>query len=144
MKKDSTTNSAQRAYMAAKSFLQALEEREAEIEKAYIAANGIRNANGTVPARIFCIDDKEVFDQANEDTAIEMEDCGLCADILDARKTLKAAEDNLIAYGLCLAPVSIRAMLERGAKENYRIRQELIDAVLRLDVSTVPGKGAAK
>lgn len=144
MKKESTTNNAQRLYIAAKALHQALEEREAEIEKEYIFTNGIRNADGTIPERVFCIEDKEIFDRANEETSTEIVGCGLWADILDAEKTLKDAEDNLVAYGISLAPAFIRATLERGVKENYTIRKKLIDMVLRLDVSTVPGKGAAK
>ncbi len=142
MRKASTTNSAQRAYILAKALLQALEDKEAEIEKAYIVAKGIRNADGTIPARIYCIDDMETFDRANEETAAEVEGSGLWADILEAREALKNAEDAMVAYGISLAPASIRATLERGVKENYTIRQKMIDMVFRLDVSTVPGKGA--
>jgi len=43
MRKASTTNSAQRAYMLAKAHLQALRNQEAEIERAYIVAHGIHN-----------------------------------------------------------------------------------------------------
>lgn len=142
MRKSSTTNSAQRAYMLAKAHLQALEDREAEIEKAYIAAKGIRNADGTIPARVYCIDDMETFERANNETAAEAEGSGLWADILEAREALKNAEDAMIAYGLSIAPPAVRATLERGVKENYTIRQKIIDMVFRLDVSTVPGKGA--
>ncbi len=142
MRKASTTNSAQRAYMLAKAHLQALEDQEAEIEKAYIVAKGIRNSDGTIPEQVCCIDDMETFDRANEETAAEVEGSGLWADILEAREALKNAEDAMVAYGISLAPASIRATLERGVKEKYTIRQKMIDMVFRLDVSTVPGKGA--
>ena len=142
MRKASTTNSAQRAYMVAKAHLQALRDREAEVEKAYIVAKGIRNADDTIPERVYCIDDAETFERASEETAAEIEGSGLWADILAAEKQLKTAEDAMIAYGLSIAPVGIRATLERGVKENYTIRQKVIDLVFRLDVSTVRGKGA--
>lgn len=54
---------------------------------------------------------------------------------------LEAAEDAMIAYGLSIAPAGIRDTLERGVKENYTIRLKVIDAVFRLDVSSVQGKG---
>lgn len=142
MRKASTTNSVQRAYMLAKAHLQALEDQEAEVEKAYIVAKGIRNADGTIPARVYCIDDMETFEQANNETATEVEGSGLWANILEARKALNATEDAMIDYGLSIAPPAVRATLERGVKENYTIRQKIIDMVFRLDVSTVPGKGA--
>lgn len=41
-------------------------------------------------------------------------------------------------YGLSLAPAGVRATLERGVKQNAAIRQKVIDATFRLDVSTVP------
>ena len=141
MRKASTTNSAQRAYMLAKAHLQALKDREAEIERAYIIAHSIRNADDTIPERVYCIDNMETFDRAVEATSAEIEGSGLWADIPAAEKALKAAEDAMIAYGLSIAPAGIRATLERGIKENYTIRLKVIDAVFRLDVSTVTGKG---
>ena len=142
MRKASTTNSAQRAYMLAKAHLQALKEQEAEIERAYIVAQGIHNGDGTIPERVYCIDDAETFDRASEETAAKIEGSGLWADILAAEESIKAAEDAMIAYGLSIAPAGIRDTLERGVKENYTIRLKVIDAVFRLDVSSVRGKGA--
>lgn len=144
MRKASTINKAQRTYMAAKALLQTLEAQEAEIEKAYIAAKGIRNADGTIPERVYCIDDTETFDRASAETAAEIESSGLWADILDAKQALGVAEDAMIAYGLSIAPPSVRVTLERGVKANYTIRQKVIDLVFRLDVSTVSGKETAK
>lgn len=141
MRKASTTNSAQRAYMLAKAHLQALKDREAEIERAYIIAHSIRNADDTIPERVYCIDNMETFDRAVEATSAEIEGSGLWADILAAEESLKAAEDAMIAYGLSIAPAGIRATLEHGVKENYTIRLKVIDAVFHLDVSTVKGKG---
>lgn len=141
MRKASTTNSAQRAYMLAKAHLQALKDREAEIERAYIIAHSIRNADDTIPERVYCIDNMETFNRAVEATSAEIEGSGLWADILAAEESLKAAEDAMIAYGLSIAPAGIRATLERGVKENYTIRLKVIDAVFHLDVSTVKGKG---
>ena len=127
--------------MLAKAHLQALKDREAEIERAYIIAHSIRNADDTIPERVYCIDNMETFDRAVEATSAEIEGSGLWADILAAEESLKAAEDAMIAYGLSIAPAGIRATLERGVKENYTIRIKVIDAVFHLVVSTVKGKG---
>jgi len=133
-----TTNKVQREYMAAKALVKALEEREKEMEQAYIAAHGITNPDGTTPARIYCIMDEAVFDKANEESSAEIAACGLEAEYNAAQDALKAAEDRMIEYGLSLAPAGIRATLEKGAKGSYTTRQKLIDLVFRLDVSTVP------
>ena len=63
MRKTSTTNSVQRAYMLAKAHLQTLREQEIEIEKAYIAAHGIHNADGTTPEAVYYIKDEATFDR---------------------------------------------------------------------------------
>jgi len=123
--------------MATKALLETLEEQEKQMEQAYIAAHNIVNSDGTVPERIYCIEDDDAFDKANEESSAEIDACGLAAERNVAREALKAAEDKLIAYGLSIAPASIRNTLERGAKNNYTIRQKLIDLVLRLDTSTV-------
>lgn len=136
-RKASTINETQRAYMVAKARLQALEEQAADIEKEYISANGIRNEDGTIPEHIYCIDDTETFDRANEETVAQIVACGLEADINAAKAALTKAEDGMIAYGISIAPPSIRATLERGVKESYATRQKMIDMVFRLDVSTV-------
>ena len=115
---------------------------ETEKERAYIVAQGIHNGDGTIPERVYCIDDAETFERASAETSAEIEGSGLWADILAAEKQLKTAEDVMIAYGISIAPAGIRATLERGVKENYTIRQKVIDLVFRLDVSTVKGKGA--
>ncbi len=133
-----TTNKVQREYMVAKALVKTLEEREKEMERAYIAAHGITNPDGTIPERICSILDEAVFDKANEESAAEMAACGLEAEYNAAQDALKAAEDRMIEYGLSLAPAGIRATLEKGAKGSYTTRQKLIDLVFRLDVSTVP------
>ena len=72
-----TTNKVQRDYMAAKALVETLEEREKQMEQAYIAAHGIINPDGTTPERICCIMDEAVFDKANEESAAEIAACGL-------------------------------------------------------------------
>lgn len=133
-----TTNKIQREYMAAKALVETLEDREKEIEQAYISAHSITNPDGSTPERIYCILDESVFDKATEETAAEIAACGLEVEHNAARAALKAAEDRMIEYGLSIAPAGIRSILAKGAKSNYTTRQKLIDLVFRLDVSTVP------
>lgn len=130
-------NKVQRNYMIAKATLQTYEEMEADIEKKYIAKNRIKNEDGETPARIYCIDDENVFDKANEETAKIIQESGLEEKINSAKENLKTAEDNMIKFALSIAPAKIRKTLEIGAKENYTTRMKLIDYTFRLDVSTL-------
>ena len=132
-----TMNNAQRAYMIAKARVQEIESRQEEIEKKYIADNGIVNPDGSTPEFLWCMDDDAAFDKANEEFAALISAAGLETALNAARDALKAAEDRLITYGLSLAPAGVRATLERGVKQNATIRQKVIDATYRLDVSTV-------
>ena len=132
-----TMNKFQRAYMIAKAHVQEIESRQEEIEKKYIADNGIVNPDGSTPEFLWCMDDDAAFDKANEAVSALISAAGLESGLNAARDALKTAEDRLIAYGLSLAPASVRATLERGVKQNATIRQKVIDATYRLDVSTV-------
>ncbi len=132
-----TMNKIQREYMNAKARVQEIESRQEEIEKKYIADNGIVNPDGSTPEFLWCMDDDAAFDKANEEFAALISAAGLETALNAARDALKAAEDRLIAYGLSLAPAGVRATLERGVKQNAAIRQKVIDATYRLDVSTV-------
>ncbi|MCX4310748.1 MAG: hypothetical protein OSJ28_10765 [Desulfovibrio sp.] len=133
-----TTNKFQRAYMIAKSHVQEIESQQEEIEKKYIADNGIVNADGSIPEFVWCIDDEAAFEKANEECSALIVSAGLETKSNAARAALKTAEDRLIAYGLSLAPASIRATLERGMERNAATRQKVLDLAFRLDASTVP------
>ena len=61
-----TTNKIQKLYMLAKAHLEALEDKEKELERQYILDNGIINPDGSIPNYIYCIEDEEVFSKANE------------------------------------------------------------------------------
>lgn len=130
-------NEVQKNYMVAKAALQTYEEMVTDIEKKYIAENGIRNENGEIPARVYCIDDENTFNKANEETAKIIHKIGIREKVSDAREILKSAEEDVIKFALSIAPTGIRKTLERGARENYKIRTELINTTLKLDVSTL-------
>lgn len=132
-----TTNKYQRNYMLAKSLLETLRLSAEETERKYIADHGIINADGSIPERIYCIDDESVFDKANEAMGKLFEESGMQKDLNEADDTLKKAENDLIAYGLSLAPKAQRDTLTKASATNYTTRQKIIDLVLKLDVSTV-------
>ena len=123
--------------MLAKANLDALEEVEADIERKYIAEHNIVNPDGSTPEHIYCIDNEITFDKANAECAELPEMKSNFKEILEARELLEEAENELIAYGLSIAPEAERTVLEKAAATNYATRRKIIDLVLRLDVSTV-------
>ena len=134
-----TTNKFQEAYMIAKSYVQAIESRQEEIEKKYIADKGIVNMDGSVPDHLWCMDDDEAFEKANEECGALIVAAGLESELNEARAALKSAEDVLISYGISLAPIGVREILERAVQQNALTREKVLNLALRLDASTVPG-----
>ena len=132
-----TMNKIQNSYMVAKAHVRQIESQQEEIEKKYIADNGIVNPDGSTPEFLWCMDDDAAFDKANEEVSALISAAGLETALNAAKAHLKTAEDRLIAYGLSLAPAGVRATLERGVKQNATTRQKLIDLTFRLDASTV-------
>ena len=135
-----TTNRIQENYTKAKSLVNALEVEIARIEREYIQENVIINPDGTIPERIYMIEDEPVFNTANEATASEIE----ALNTYPARKALRQAENELIDFGLALAPAKERKVLTdrcfglNGHYAHVDIREKCIDLALKLDVSTIP------
>ena len=136
-------NKQQKAYALAKAKYEALKDAALEIEQRYIAEHNIVNADGEIPTAIYCIDDDEIFDKANEATAPEIDALG----IVEAEKTLRDAEDALINYGLSIMPTANAAEREtlrnccfgvNGATLRLKIRQQVLDLVFKLNTRTVP------
>lgn len=130
-------NKVQRNYMVAKAALQIYEEMAVDIEKKYIIENGITNEDGKIPNRVYCIRDMDVFNKANEETEKTIKESGIEEKINTARKNLESAEENIIKFALSISPSRIRETLKKGARENYKIRMELINLTLHLDTSTI-------
>jgi hypothetical protein len=130
-------NTEQRTYMLAKAHLETLKGIQDDMERKYIAEQGIKNPNGEIPTRIYCIDDSEVFDRVNKEFGELPEAKALWHEILEAEELLKQAEEQLIIYGLSIAPAKEREILARAAETNYTTRIKIIDLVMRLDVATV-------
>ena len=130
-------NKVQEEYLLAKAQLELLEEEENKLEQKFIIEKGIVNADGSIPVATYAIDDDETADKAIDDFGKLVVDCGLWAKILKARETLKAAESNLVEYGLSIAPKKEREILEKAARTNYTVRRKIIDLVIKLDARTV-------
>lgn len=133
-----TTNRIQENYMKAKALVETIRFSMEELERQYIADNGIVNPDGSVPELIYCMDDEAAFDKANEEFSAVMVSAGFEAKSNAARDALRVAEDRLIEYGLSIAPAKIREVLQRGIKENACTRMKIIDITFKLDVSTAP------
>ena len=132
-----TTNKVQETYTKAKARVEAMESRESEMERQYIADNGIVNPDGSIPELIYCMDDQAAFEKANEEFSAAVVSSGLEAEMNAARDALRAAENRLIEYGLSIAPGGVRETLQKAVKENACTRFKVIDLVFKLDVSTV-------
>jgi hypothetical protein len=123
-------NKQQKAYAIAKAAYDVAlhEQRAAELE--YITSNGIKNSDGTTPRNIYSIEDDSICDKAYEDLA-EYDDKRY-----EAFQALTKAEDDLIEYGLSIAPKAVAETL-RSVKDNLKYRKQIIDLTFRLDTRTV-------
>ena len=132
-------NKLQIAYMIAKSCVDALESNLDELEKKYISDKGIVNTDGSVPKHLWCMDDDAEFEKANEEFEALIVANGLEKELNEARDRLKSAENELIAFGLSLAPDNIRKTLEKAARQNAIIREKVLNLTFNLDTSTLKG-----
>ena len=133
-----TTNKQQVAYMKAKAALETLETMEHEMEEDFVRSLGITNADGSIPSRTWMIDNDEIAEKAIEDFGKIVEDSGLWEKIKNAKDDFKVAEETLVQYALSIIPFQKeREILARAAKTNIKYREEIVETVLKLDVSTV-------
>ena len=132
-------NKLQIAYMIAKSCVDALESNLDELEKKYISDKGIVNTDGSVPKHLWCMNDDAEFEKANEEFEALIVANGLEKELNEARDRLKSAENELIAFGLSLAPDNIRKTLEKAARQNAIIREKVLNLTFNLDTSTLKG-----
>ena len=125
----------QKTYLLAKANLEVLEEQEKEIEHNYIIANKIKNIDGSIPERVYCIGDENIFDKANADVSKITEDSGLWNEILGAKELLKKEEEELIKWGINRVKKDLpNKTYETLLKEMkvYATRCKLIDLSLKV------------
>lgn len=130
-------NKLQKTYMITRLHLDALISLQDELEKKYISDKGIVNTDGSIPNHLWCMDDDAAFEEANEEFEALIVAIGLDNELNEARDRLKSAENELIAFGLSLAPINVRATLERAVMQNALTREKVLDLAFRLDASTV-------
>lgn len=131
-------NKYQKLYLIAKANLEALEEKEKEIDRQYIAEHNIINPDGSIPRATWAIRDDKTAEKAIDETSRMVVESGLWDQILKARRILKEAEENLIEYGLGIIPYEEeRKTLEKAVKKNYTARMKVINLILKLDTRTV-------
>ena len=130
-------NKEQIAYAVAKAKLEALEEVVNEQEMAFILENAIENPDGSIPKHLWCMEDEDAFNIANTELGRIMTESGLEAELNAARSLLHKAEDELIAYGLSLAPERVRRTLEASARTDWKTREKILELTFRLDPVTV-------
>lgn len=126
-------NKEQMAYAVAKAQLEALEEAANEREMAFIIENAIENPDGSIPNHLWCMEDEDAFNFANTELSRIMTESGLEAELNAARRLLHKAEDELIAYGLSLAPERVRKTLEKSAQTDWKTREKILELTFRLD-----------
>jgi hypothetical protein len=129
-------NKVQSAYMSALAMVSTLKEQAQDIEQAYMRSHNITDENGLTPAHIWCIDDDETFNAVNIAIEKEVESLG----IPEAESLLRQAEDAMIEYGLSIVPPKQREILHQAIYDRriFKIRQQVIDLVMKLDAKTVP------
>lgn len=130
-------NTQQKNYATAKAYLEACEAEEAKKEAQYIRDKGITNEDGSTPKRLYTIENDSVFDFVLEDFTGSKYD--LSNQTNEAKRLLMIAEDELINYGLNLLKrhhPEEAAILDKH-RNDYKIREKLIDTAFRLDTRTI-------
>jgi hypothetical protein len=123
-------NQVQKNYLVSKAAYDTLEAAMAEKELKFL------QSKGRTEDRIWAIEDEAVFDLLNVEFCASIED--MDADCEAARLALEADENSLIEYALSIAPAKIRETLRYGNKNQIKIREQLIDAIIKFNPSTVP------
>lgn len=131
-------NKIQREYALAVARYQAADETVKEAEREYMAKQAIVNpqTGETVDCVCKIVWDDELFDRHNY--GFEREYKPLHEEYTAAYNAREKAEESLIAFGLKLAPASIRDKLAEGVKHDYNIRKQFLDATFNLDTRTIP------
>lgn len=128
-------NEKQRDYAMAKAKCQALKETMDEMEQEFIREKGVKNPDGSIPRFTWAIADEELSYRLSNELDELPGFRSLWEQKLEADKSLKKAEQELLDYTMSIVPQKVRDLI-RSALDSKR--QELIDLAFRLDTSTVP------
>lgn len=123
-------NKIQKAYATAKAAYDAASQAVDTYEARWLQSNGYGVTS------LFHIDDEDQFDAACAKYDADQTAAALSEKFDACRRSLRAAENDLIEMGLQLAPAGIRESLR--ASKSVEVRNRLIDLAFRLDTRTVP------
>ena len=132
-------NKTQKAYALAKAAYQLAKDEIKEYERGFILRENVHNADGSVPVCVWALDtdDEDYFNELCEKLYNEEGFKALCDAESEASKTLQAAEENLIDFGLSLPmPANVRQTLQDHRKD-YKVHEKLLDLAFRLDTKTI-------
>jgi hypothetical protein len=119
-------NSIQENYIVSKAAWEAVKEAQLQKYNEFLAMKGIVIDNVTDENFDTLSAEYDIFAQGEiENTALAWEN-------------YKSAEKALIAFGIAIAPKNIRKTLADGVKWYLNIKNEMVDSLLKLDVSTLP------
>lgn len=131
-------NAIQKRYINAKAKYEFAVKQEKRFEMDFMKKKNITNDDGTKALRVYEIDNDALFDTVNKEYAAEVEGCGLWDKYLKANEEYKAAEKALVKFALDIIPASMKKVkedLKRGAETSLKIKEQLIENILMLDVN---------
>jgi hypothetical protein len=128
-------NQIQREYSEAKAFYLFCEVEVDMAEQEFIKKNQIRNQDGLLVKRIYCIEDEKEFDRLNE--KFYSENAHIADMTSQAREELREKEKALVNYAMSIIPAKLADQLRPGLHIAAH-RQKIIDIIMELDTRTVP------
>lgn len=131
-------NAIQKRYINAKAKYEFAVKQEKRFEMDFMKKKNITNGDGSKAQRVYEIDDDTLFDMVNKEYSAEVTGCGLWEKYLKADEEYKAAEKALIKFAIDIIPASMRKLkedLKRGAETSLKIKEQLIENILMLDVN---------
>lgn len=129
----STKADYQEKYTISKNYLQALEAAHDTMNGQCIIKMNVKNADGTIPQKIYEIEDDETFEKIISMAEKISDRSGLWDQIIKARQRMNEAEFDLIQYALSIVPAELRVSLELPAQQHYMLKQTLLNLALRYD-----------
>lgn len=129
-------NAVQKRYIKAKAAYELATNQERQFELDFMAKKNIMDDDGRPARRVYEIDNDELFDEVNAEYSAAVNESGVWDRYLKARDEFKDAEKELLEFAFSVIPKSMndtKETLKHGAETNLKIREKIIDAVLRLD-----------
>lgn len=124
-------NNQQIAYVAARRELDRAREKLAAAEKKFL------KAKGRSEERMDDIEDDAEFDDLMAECYSDPQTEALYDDKIAKQKALKAAEDDLIAFGASIIPGKEKETILEASAKNFVIRKKVIELIMRLNTRTV-------